>query len=91
MGFALADLSTGAIDPSTLQNAGADSVAAVHTGVLRVTLDTGSPIAEDGIVVPSLSILQSDWVMNLFVIMGGNSEPGAGTGLEAGETLVGTV
>src|SRR5262245_10700581 len=50
---------TGASAPSIEQYAGADSVAAVHTGAASDTPDTGSPIDAVGIDVPSFSAEQS--------------------------------
>src|SRR6266581_9013394 len=51
--------STGAIAPSTLQNAGEFAVAAFHCGADTVTSDTGSPILETGILPPTRWAVQS--------------------------------
>jgi hypothetical protein len=47
------------MDPVTLQLAEAEFVAFVQTGALNVTAETGSPIAETGIVEPSFAAEQS--------------------------------
>src|SRR6185436_19711676 len=71
IGFADGARSTGAMDPSTTQYAGADPDAATHRGGFSATPDTGasleaagcrpcaSPMAEIGIAVPTLSTAQS--------------------------------
>jgi hypothetical protein len=59
MGFAATERSTGAIEPFTLQYAGRPLFASTHLGGSSVTEDTGSPIDEMGILVPSLAAIQS--------------------------------
>jgi hypothetical protein len=47
------------MDPSTAQYAGIVPDAATHRGGLSATPDTGSPMAEIGIALPTLSTVQS--------------------------------
>jgi hypothetical protein len=63
--------------PVTLQLAGAEFVAFVQTGVLNVTAETGSPIAETGIGEPSFAGEQSASVTTLSSPSEGRPEPGA--------------
>jgi len=63
IGFAVGLRSIGAIESSMLQSAGTAAVAAFHRGALNVTADTGSPIADVGIVAPSVPAVQSASVM----------------------------
>src|SRR3954451_3168650 len=77
MGRALAALSTGAIAPSTAHCAAAVAVAAVHTGAFNVTAETGSPMADTGMLVPTFPDVQSASVIAL-------SGPGAGSFAAAG-------
>jgi hypothetical protein len=65
IGLALGSFETGAMEPSTLQYPGVDSVASVQTGGFRLTPDTGSPIFEIGIAEPSFSTVQSIAVKTL--------------------------
>jgi hypothetical protein len=60
IGFAVGARSTGAIAPFTVQYEGRPLAASTHRGAASVTADTGSPIAEMGILVPSLASVQSD-------------------------------
>jgi hypothetical protein len=60
MGGAEGFLSTGAIDPSTLQYAVPLLASVRHSGAFSVTAETGKPIEDRGILVPSFSALQSD-------------------------------
>ena len=55
--------STGAMEPFTVQYAGSPLFASIHLGASSVTADTGSPIAEMGILVPSLAAVQSACVI----------------------------
>ncbi len=59
IGFAVGARSTGAREPFTVQYAGRPLAASTHLGASSVTADTGSPIAEMGILVPSLAAVQS--------------------------------
>src|SRR5580658_4520129 len=59
IGLAVAERSTGAIAPSTLQKAGAVPAAGFQRGVLSVTAETGSPIADAGMRSPSSETVQS--------------------------------
>ena len=59
IGRAVALVSTGSMTPSTRQYAGAFAVSAVQAADEIVTRRTGSPILSFGIVVPSLSTVQS--------------------------------
>lgn len=77
MGRAVGARSTGAIEPSTAQCAGTDSVAACHLGVLSATLETGSPIAVAGISEPRRATVQSASVMILSAAGSGSLEPAA--------------
>jgi hypothetical protein len=63
IGRAVALVSTGSMTPSTRQYAGEFAVSAVHDADDSVTRRTGSPIFSVGIVVPSLSTVQSDTVI----------------------------
>src|SRR5580700_2689477 len=65
MGFAEGLLSTGAIDPSMLQYAGLPLASARHSGAFSVTVETGSPIEDTGILVPSFSAVQSEAAITL--------------------------
>jgi hypothetical protein len=62
IGRAVAAVSTGAITPSTRQWAGTPAAASTHAGD-SVTLRTGTPIADAGIVAPSRSGVHSAAVM----------------------------
>jgi hypothetical protein len=53
------------MDPSTLQCAGTVAVAAFQRGGLKVTADTGSPIAVFGMLVPAFATVQSASVILL--------------------------
>jgi hypothetical protein len=55
--------STGAIDPSTRQNAGSPFAASTQVADDSATLRTGSPIADAAIDVPTLVEVQSDAVI----------------------------
>ena len=78
IGIAVGLLSTGAMEPSTLQYAGSEPVAAFHTGALSVTDDTGSPMEATGMLVPSLSAVQSVSLTILLVDVGCDFDPAAG-------------
>ena len=67
----------GAMDPSILQYARSPFAPAFHTGALRVTADTGSPMDDTGMLLPSLSTVQSISVMTLFSLGAGNFDPAA--------------
>ena len=45
--------------PFTLQNAGIFLAASFHRGALSVTAETGSPMAETGMLSPSFAAVQS--------------------------------
>ena len=64
IGLAVGLLSTGAMLPSMLQYAGAPSASACHCGALRVTAETGSPMALTGIADPSFAAVQSASVIS---------------------------
>jgi hypothetical protein len=51
--------------PSTLQYAAAPLASACHCGALRVTAETGSPMALAGIPEPNFTVVQSASVMVL--------------------------
>src|SRR6186713_3721057 len=76
IGRAVALRSTGAITPSTAQCAGTSAVAATHRGGASVSDDTGSPIADGGIALPSLAATQSASVTTLLA-PGGDVWPAA--------------
>jgi hypothetical protein len=57
--LALGDLSRGAIAPFTLQYAGVFFAAGFQRGALKVTADTGSPMADMGMLSPSFAAVQS--------------------------------
>src|ERR1051325_10505404 len=59
IGLAVADVSTGAITPSTSQRAGDVCAAGSHRGAAIVTAEIGKPMALTGIVVPTLEAEQS--------------------------------
>jgi hypothetical protein len=59
MGLAVVPVSTGSIDPSTLQYAGTVGVASFQTGGDKVTLLTGSPMEAVGISPPSFEAAHS--------------------------------
>ena len=59
IGFAVGERSTGAMEPFTVQYGGRPLAASTHRGASSVTADTGAPIAETGIVLPSRAALQS--------------------------------
>src|ERR1051326_5679558 len=58
IGFADGARSTGAMDPSTAQYAGVAPDAATHRGGFSATPETGWPMAEIGMAVPTLSTEQ---------------------------------
>jgi hypothetical protein len=59
IGFAAADVSIGAMTPSTSHRAGDGSLAAIQRGVAIVTADTGKPMALTGMLVPTFAAAQS--------------------------------
>ena len=65
MGFAFSSFETGAMEPFTLQYPRVDPAAFNHIGAFRVTADTGSPMAETGIELPSFSAVHSASVMTM--------------------------
>ena len=56
-------MSTGAMEPLTVQYGPPLLAAAFHRGSLNVIPDTGSPIAETGMLPPSFAAAQSDSVI----------------------------
>jgi hypothetical protein len=66
MGLAEGLLSTGAMDPSMLQYAGAPLASARHSGAFSATAETGSPMEDTGMLAPSFSAVQSDAAITLF-------------------------
>src|SRR5436190_19344627 len=59
MGLALGALSIGAMEPLTVQYGPPLLAAALHRGSLNLIPDTGSPMAEAGMLPPSLAAAQS--------------------------------
>ncbi len=77
IGRAVELLSTGNIDPSTLQNAGPPLPSACHCGALSVTAETGRPMEAAGILVPSFAAVHSSSVTTL---LAGRLSPVGGAG-----------
>jgi hypothetical protein len=65
------------MDPSMPQYAALPLASACHWGALSVTAETGSPMEDGGMLVPSFAAVQSSSVTTLF---GGSLVPGAGPG-----------
>src|SRR5689334_18680890 len=65
IGLAVGERSTGARTPFTVQYGCSPLAASTHRGASSVTPDTGSPIAETGILLPSLAAVQSSGVIVL--------------------------
>jgi hypothetical protein len=59
IGLAVGERSTGAIEPFTVQYGGSPLDASTQRGASSVTADTGSPIADAGMLFPSLAPVHS--------------------------------